>query len=101
MTTPSPPEALVNAIDDRDGTTEAICVLEAYIVEIYKTSEDAPKGLLRVLDKLKDKKKLAEGHLEYMSKVLKAFDDKSSSSETVSEPADTRLHGETAEDFKY
>jgi len=51
-----------------EANTEASFVLEKYIEDIY--SGDHP-GISKIVEKLRDKIKLCEGHLEYLAKLAK------------------------------
>lgn len=56
-------EAVEIGLLERDGLLETLTVLHAYVKEVYK--EECPESLTMVLEKLKDKLELVEGHLRH------------------------------------
>ena len=65
-------EAVEMGILEREGLLEALTVLDAYVKEIYKG--ERPDSLAMVMDKMKDKLELVEGHLRHYRALLDSPD---------------------------
>lgn len=89
-TVPTPAERLATLLNERDGLLEAYCVLNEYVEEMYKYRDEGgelygqystPAGLKMFIEKTKDKLKLVEGEIEWLTqKKPKDDTDKSSTS---------------------
>lgn len=62
------PDAVEQTRLEIEANTEASFVLEKYVEDIY--SGEHP-GISKIVEKLRDKIKLCEGHLEYLAKMTK------------------------------
>lgn len=60
-------EAVEMGLLERDGLIEALTVLDAYVKEVYV---ERPDSLKMVMDKMKDKLELVEGHLRHYRALL-------------------------------
>ena len=63
-------EAVDNGLLERDGLIEALTVLDAYVKEIYK--EECPDSMKMVMEKMKDKLELVEGHLRHYRALVES-----------------------------
>lgn len=66
-------EAVELGLLERDGLLETLTVLHAYVKEVYK--EECPDSLKTVMEKLKDKLELVEGHLRHYRALLEGDKD--------------------------
>jgi len=59
-------EAIELGLTEQQGLIEALAVLAAYVEEVYlKKEEECPQSLMMVMDKMRDKLDLVEGHLKH------------------------------------